>query len=72
MGIPFAEFVLHLRDEGATSGAIQAIGQAIAMVINGTGLDEVNQFLNKATGGKFTDLAKCLGVPDVKKALGLE
>lgn len=71
LGVSFAEFLLGLSDEGAAPGVIQAVGEAVAMLLNGVGLDSVNAFLDSATGGAVTDLSETLGVTDLEKALGL-
>ena len=58
--------------KGAPPGTIQAIGQAIAGLVSGLGLAEVNALLNEVTGGTVASLEAILGVPDVYVALGLQ
>lgn len=63
--------MLGLVEDGAPPGAVQVIGQGIAMVLEGVGVPEVNAFIDSATGGAVSSLEAALGVTDVEKALGL-
>ena len=58
-------------DEGAAPGTIQAIGEAIAGLEEGLGIDKVNELLDEATGGAVSSLEEALGITDVEVALGL-
>ena len=41
------------------------------MLLEGLGLDEVNAFLDEATGGALTDLEEAIGIYDLLEELGL-
>lgn len=41
------------------------------MLLEGTGVNDVNAFLDEATGGTITSLTEALGVDDVEAALGI-
>ncbi|KAH7312611.1 hypothetical protein B0I35DRAFT_411314 [Stachybotrys elegans] len=71
LGVTFAEWALGLLDEGASPGTIQAIGEGIAMILDGAGVTAVNEFLDETTGGAITSLEDALGVTDILVALGL-
>lgn len=58
-------------NEGAAPGTIQAIGEAVAELEEGLGIDKVDALLDEATGGAITSLEEALGVTDVEAALGL-
>jgi hypothetical protein len=64
--------MLGLSKSGADPGAIQAVGEAVAMLLQGVGVPQIDAFLNAATGGTICSLEKALGVPDIEKTLGLE
>lgn len=71
LGVTFAEFELGLLEEGADPGTVQAIGEAVAMLMDGTGITAVNEFLDNTTGGAITSIEDALGVTDVLEALGI-
>ncbi|CAM1509721.1 Fc.00g000560.m01.CDS01 [Cosmosporella sp. VM-42] len=71
LGVTFAEKLLGLVKEGAPPGAIQAIGEGVAMVLEGASITEVNQFIDNATGVAISSLEGALGVTDIEEALGL-
>ncbi|KAL2112234.1 hypothetical protein VUR80DRAFT_8189 [Thermomyces stellatus] len=59
--------------QGAQSqaGLIQAVLEAVAMLLEGLSLDEVNAFLDEATDGALSDLEDALGIYDLLEELGL-
>lgn len=71
LGVTFAEKLLGLAEGDAPEGTIQAIGEGVALILEGVGVTEVNKFLDAATGGAVTSLSEALGVTDIEKALGL-
>ena len=52
-------------------GAIQVIGEGVAMILEGTGITAVNQLIDSITGGAIGSLEEVLGVTNIEKALGL-
>ncbi|KEY70370.1 hypothetical protein S7711_11337 [Stachybotrys chartarum IBT 7711] len=72
LGVSFALYLLGLSEEGAEPGTIQAIGEAVAMIEAGTPVPEVNEYLDRATGGAIVSIEDALGVTDILVALGLE
>lgn len=68
--------LISLSEKGAQgsnsqAGIIQAVLEAIAMLMEGLGLDEVNSFLDEATGGALTDIEEALGIYDLLEGLGI-
>jgi len=65
-GVPLADKLLSLFQSGDLSGsALTAVGEALAMLKQGTPLDAVNSYLNAATGGVVSDLGSTLGLEDL-------
>lgn len=71
LGVTFAEKLLGLTDGKAKPGLLQSVGEAIGMILEGTGINDVNAFLDEATGGAITSLTEALGVDDIEAALGI-
>ncbi|KID74441.1 hypothetical protein MBR_06540, partial [Metarhizium brunneum ARSEF 3297] len=71
LGVTFSEKLLGLSRSGAGPGAVQAVGEAVAMLLQGIGLPQVDAFLDSATGGAMSSLEGALGVTDIEKALHL-
>ncbi|UNI15980.1 hypothetical protein JDV02_002461 [Purpureocillium takamizusanense] len=70
-GIPLADKLLSLLQSGDLSAnALTAVGEALAMLKQGTPLDTVNSYLNAVTGGVVGDLGNTLGVKDLVGLLG--
>ncbi|PWN90818.1 hypothetical protein FA10DRAFT_302014 [Acaromyces ingoldii] len=72
LGVTFAEKLLKLSKEGASPGDLQTIGKGIYYLEEGLGVNAVDDFLDKETGGAITSIEKALGVTDIEKALGIE
>lgn len=72
LGVTFAEKLLGLSESGAGPGVVQAVGEGVAMILQGVGLPEIDSFLDATTGGAISSLEGALGVTDLEKALGLE
>ncbi|TWU78436.1 hypothetical protein ED733_008851 [Metarhizium rileyi] len=68
-GIPLANKLLELVRSGLKPVAIQAIGQALAMVQSGLPINAVNSFLNEVTNGTVTNLENTLGANDLVGSL---
>lgn len=68
-GVPLANKFLDLIHGGLKPAAVQAIGQALAMVQSGLPIDTVNAYLNQATGGAVANLENTLGASDLVSAL---
>lgn len=56
---------------GSQASLIEAVLEALAMLVEGLGLDEVNAFLDEATGGELTKLEDAVGITDLLEELGL-
>ena len=59
------------QQAGSQAGLIETVLEAIAMLAEGLGLDEVNDFLNEATGGALKSLEDAAGITELLRRLGL-
>ena len=59
------------QEAGSQAGLIQAVLEAVAMLLEGLGLDEVNAWLDEETGGALTKLEDAVGITDLLEELGL-
>lgn len=71
LGVTFAEKLLHLSKEGASPGDLQAVGKGIYYLEEGLGVNAIDDFLDKETGGAITSIEDALGVTDIEDALGI-
>lgn len=71
-----ADRLVSLSEKGtqgaqSQAGLIQAVLEAVAMLLEGLSLDEVNAFLDEATDGALSDLEDALGIYDLLEELDL-
>ncbi|KND89009.1 hypothetical protein TOPH_06237 [Tolypocladium ophioglossoides CBS 100239] len=65
-GLPLADKLLSLaQGDNLTGLDLTAIGEALAMVTQGTPIDAVNSFLNATTSGVVSNLEKTLDVGNI-------
>ena len=70
LGGPLAEKLLGLKEEGASSGLIQTVGNAVGMLLQDLGVTDLDTF-DSATGGLVTSAGEALGIDDLDEVLGM-